>query len=400
MGRRVGQVLVAVGVTIAVVAAFALAASHGVRDTRSVRDAAPELLEMSSVRDAVADELGRAIAELYAPIVVRQETLAGAADRMVSNGYVVDDFQLALAEAHERWVEDGTHLEVQLDAAVATQTALTALRDVDPGVADAFPPDGIVRPAPVLLPIDTTLGRIADLDSAAPLALLGGLLCIVVGAAVDRRRSNTLKNLARGLCTAGLVALLAAFVLPLSLLRDLSPVVGVLGAVAGQHVPVLVGAAVVALVIGLSLHASADRIVAEVSRTVSRSARAKKAEAPVPSGAKLSRRGADKARSEAIDAFFTPPERQRAMAGDDAEGDEDEQGIGPGHGDLELPELVEAADGDAGDGDEPGDGDGAPRPPAPLTPEQERAEALAAERKEALERIDGTRSRYRTHLRR
>lgn len=405
MGRgRGGQLLVAAGVIVLVAASFAFMASRGVRDTDAFRDAAPDLLEISTVHDAVADELARAIGELYAPVELSEQTLAGAAERMVENGYVIDDFQAALEVAHRGWAEYAAPIEVQLDEAVATQTALTALRDVDPAAADDFPPGGVVTPGPVVLPIGTTLDRLVDLQSPALLAMAGGAVLALLGAVIDRQRNRTLKNLARGICTASLLAVLAAFVLPLGPLRDLSPVVGVLGAIAGQHTGLLVVVAVVMVVVGLSLHASADRIVSEVSRTV-RTVQTARETAPVRSGSRRTRR-AGKARNEAIDAFFGDGTARRDTTSE-APADEDEHDPLGDPDDLQLPVAAgaeepagEDPDGTPGPGEAGDDARGDADEPRPKTPEQERAEALAAERKEALERIDGTRSRYRTHLRR
>jgi hypothetical protein len=376
--RRRGQVVVTAGIVLAIVSSLAIAASRGVRDTDAVREAAPELLEMESVRSAVTTELARAIEELYGPGSLAAGTLAGASERMVSNGYVIDDFQSALGSAHRGWL-DGTPLVIQLDARVATQAAVTALRDVDAGAANAFPNGGIVQPQPVVLPIGDTMTQISDLSGLGILGGLVGLVLVGMGAVIDSDRARTLKSLARGLCAAAVLCLLAAFVLPLPVLRDLTDFVGLLGVVAGQNITVLVVVGLVLLLVGLSLHASADRIVAEVNRQMGR-ARTPREATPVASGTKMSRRGAVRHRSEAIDAFFSEAEPPAEIVlGDDGE-DEDST--------VDAPDDASPEDGEA------------PAAKAPLTPEEERAAALAAERKESLERIDGSRSGYRTHLKR
>jgi hypothetical protein len=376
VGRgRLGQVLVTVGVVLVLVSLLAVGVSRELRDTESVRGAAPEILEVTSVRTAVTDELGRAIEDLYAPRRIDAGTLAVATERIVSNGYVVDDFQRALDLAHRGWLY-GAPMVVELDAAVVTQASVTGLRDADVALAEAFPPGGIVHPAPILLPVHQSASWLVDVGVFGLIGALGGLVLVGFGAVADPARQRTLKTLARGLCTGGVMLILGALVLPLAALRDAHEVVAVLGALAGQRVAPLLVLAAALLFVGLSLHASADRLVSGVTRQIER-ARAPRDAKPVQSGAKVSRRGAGRRRSEAIDAFFGDPSTEpiRGEAARDEPWTDD--------GEL-VPTAVAEADGE----------------PVPLTPEEERTAALASERRESLERIDGTRGGYRTHLKR
>jgi hypothetical protein len=378
VGRgRLGQVLVTAGAVALLFALVAIGASHELRDTASVHDAAPELLQIDSVRTAVTAELGRAIQAMYAPLPIDAATLAVATERIVSNGYVVDDFQQALDRAHRAWLY-GAPMVVELDPAVVTQASVTGLRDADLDVAAAFPAGGVVRPGPIELPVNRSASSLGDLGMLALAGALISLVMIGFGAVLDPVRQRTMKTLARGMCVAGLVLVLGALVMPLPVVGDLHDLVAVLGALSAQKVASQLVLAGVFVFVGLSLHASADRLVAEVTRQVAR-ARAPRAAKPVRSGAKVSKRGTERRRSEAIDAFFGDSKA--------SEGKRPEQ-IVLEEGPDELLEPLPAG--------APSDTEGAEE----LTLEDERAAALAAERREALERIDGTRSRYRTHLKR
>lgn len=381
MGRgRVGQVLVTAGAVTLLVAVLVAGATRNVRDTAAVRDAAPDLLQIDSVRVRVTDELGRAIQDLYGPRSIDPSTLAVATERIVSNGYVVDDFERGLDLAHRGWLY-GAPMVVELDPAVVTQASVTGLRDADLELAGAFPPGGIVVPGPIELPVTRSASWFADLGTMALVVALLSLVVIGFGAVLDPVRQRTLKTLARGMCTAGVVLLMSALVLPIPALGRQHDAVAVLGALSAQHVTTQLVLAGICLFVGLSLHASADRIVTEVTKQVER-ARTPRATKPVRSGTKVSGRGAERRRSEAIDAFFAEPS---------SNGSSGSGAIVP-HDDADVDEEIELDD----------DASPVVRGPVsePLTPEQERAEALANERREALERIDGTRSRYRTHLKR
>ncbi|MFP3907935.1 MAG: hypothetical protein ACLFWR_12955, partial [Acidimicrobiales bacterium] len=345
-----------------------------VRTTRVVERAAPDLLEVPAVRSAVTAQFERSIQAAYASEPVPEDDLAVASERMAQNGYVVDDFEVALAEAHRGWL-DGGDLAVQLDPRTVTEAAERGLRDADVALADRFPRSALVEPEPVPSPWDLTAGSTAALLRVAVLAALAGFATFIAGAVLDPRRGRPLKALARAVVASGLLLVVGAVVLPLEALRSVDDRVAVLGAVLGtQLVPLLVIAALL-IFLGLSLHATAEQVVRSVRRTIRRSRRAVKQATPVPSGARPVRHRSARRREAAIDAFFD----QKADTIDARDADRDPED--------------ETEDGAVED-----EGADAEEPAVDLTPEERRARQLAAERREALERIDGTRGPNRTHL--
>ncbi|MDZ7677054.1 MAG: hypothetical protein U5K29_00720 [Acidimicrobiales bacterium] len=374
MGReRSGQLLVTLGLIVAVTAALVAGATAMVRSTPVVERAAPELLEVPAIRSAVTAEFERSIQAAYAPETVPADDLAVASERMAQNGYVVDDFEMALAEAHRGWLT-GDDLAVQLDPRIITQAAERGLRDADVALADRFPTSALVDPAPVPSPWDVTAGSTAALLRVAVLAVLAGFALFVAGAVLDPRTGSSLKALARAVVASGLLLVVGAVVLPLEVLRSIDARVAVLGAVLGtQLVPLLVIAALL-IFLGLSLHATADQVVRNVRRTIRRSRRAVKQATPVPSGARPVRHGSARRREAAIDAFFD--QTGNTIHARDPEDAEDRAEAVP-------------VEGEGADAEEHAED---------LTPEERRARQIAAERREALERIDGARGPNRTHL--
>jgi hypothetical protein len=377
VGRQRGaQLLASCGLILLVLSLATMGATVPVRNSDAVERSAPELLDIPSVHDQVADEFVRSIERLYAPQIVAPETLAVAAERMVANGYVVDDFQRALGVAHPQWL-DGADLLVVLDSTVVTEAALAGLRDADLAVADQYPPGRMVETEPIAMPWDVSAESVAGLARNAGLVALVSLVLVAAGGVLTNRRDRWVKAIARAVVAMGLLLGLSALVLPVAGLRSVDDRIAVIGALIGPMlVPLLILSAVI-LFIGFTLHAVADRLVASIERGFG-SQRQAKAAAPVRTGTRPTGRRAGRHREEAIDAFFEPtaPDGSESNAVIDARGVDDS----------------------ADDDESLRDAETEPEVATPMTPEQERAAALATERREALERIDGTRSGNRTHL--
>lgn len=397
MGReRWGQLLITLGLAALIGSLFAAGATRQIRDTDAVASATPELLEVESVRDAARAEFARAIQATYAPQDVPADTLSMATERMVQNGDIIDDVAQALEVAHQSWL-DGGDLVVELDARVVTQAAISGLRDADLDLANAFPAERLVEPEPIAVPWQATAASLRRAEVLALMVAAAGAVMVLVGAFIQSRRSWTLKSIARAATGAGVLVAVVAVVLPLSAVRSLNDVVSIVGALAEpMRVSMLIVAAMLVFA-GLWMRASADRVVATVERRLSKQAKRKKEATPVASGgAGHATRKGERHRTEAIDAFFdttpaAPSERPAVIDLDDLEfADEysDQQADKNAGGDVN----------DEGDEDVDAEADDEPVEAASKTPEQERAEAIATERREALERIDGTRTGNRTHL--
>jgi hypothetical protein len=146
------QLLVTVGLLLVVGAALVAGSAALVRSTSVVTNAAPDLLEVPAVRDAVRAEFTVAIQTAYGDEVVPAASLEMASERMARNGAVVDAFVESLNLAHLAWLYGGD-LAVDLDDRVATQAAMTGLRDADLALARAPStlPAGPPRPGGVSL---------------------------------------------------------------------------------------------------------------------------------------------------------------------------------------------------------------------------------------------------------
>lgn len=373
--ERLGRLLIAVGLIAAVVSVLVVGATFLVRDGDVVERAGPALLEVPEVRSAVTLEFEAQIAAVYAPEPLAPETLAVASERMASNGEVVDDFVRALGEAHGRWL-DGAPLQVDLEPRVVTEAAIAGLRDADLSLAERFPRSELLDPRPVPLAWDTTATWVRSLAGLGVVGILAGLAVAGVGAVTDPTRHRPVKAGARALVGAGLVIAVAALVLPLSALRSVDSGLAALGALLGTVTAPLLIVAAVLVFLGLWLHATADRLVRSVRRSIVSHKRETKEAAPVRTGAgQPARRRDTRRRQEAIDAFF-----DREVEVIDARDPEVR---------ADEPAEYEPADHDS---------DGETDEPAALSAEEERARAAAEERRAALERIDGTRGGYRTHL--
>lgn len=245
MGRhRMGQLLVSVGAIMVVLGLAGLGATSQVRNTAVVTEAAPDLLQIPSLRGPVTDELGRAIERAYAPRTIPAATLAFATERMARNGDVVDEFGRALAAAHVEW-KAGRPMVIELDARVLTDVAVISLRDADLDLANSFPDSAMVSTEPIVMPWDTTANNVAGSSRSA--AVFGGigLLVFGLGAALNPRRDRTIRTGARGLVGMGLLLAFAAVVLPLDAITQLNDRLAAFSALLGPAlVPMLVGAGI------------------------------------------------------------------------------------------------------------------------------------------------------------
>ena len=393
--RRSAQVLVASGLVLAVLCSLAATAFLLTRTTTVVSDAAPDLLQIPVVRAEVRAQFSAGIETAYQPVPVSEAVLDIATERMVDNGYVIDEFGVAFDSAHRAWL-DGGALAVSLDPTVVTRAAQTGLSDADPVFAAANPLPELVTPAPIPIPWDGSADSAETAMRVFGVLALGGLVMFAAGAIIEPRAGRPLKALARGVVAWGALVIVVGLI-PSGALVSLDDRLAAVAALVGPiRLPMLVVAAVV-LFCGLWLHGAADRIVAGVVRTVDSARHHSAAASPVRSGGRQLGRQSTRRRAAAIDAFFDADQPAKDNATDEA--DQTVDADDP-FGD-EVPIVIDARGGGEDDGgvEESDDvDDGAPPDrPAP-TPEQERAEALAAERREALERIDGTKGGYRTHL--
>jgi hypothetical protein len=378
VGReRVGQFLVSIGL-VALVASLAVAgATRRYLDSSSVDQAGRHLLEIPSVRNATADEFGRAIVELYAPRPVAADTLSMATARMVQNGDVVDEFERAAGVAHRGWLS-GAPLAVELEARVITEAARNSIRDADLPLANAFPSGQLVPIQRIEMPWDTSADTIRRLGRMAWLVALAGLVTFAVGAVLSPRRDRSIKFAARAAVSLGLVLAIAAGLLPRSFVRSIDDRLAVLGSLTAPQIGTLLVVAGFAVFIGFWLHATADRITRALDWRP-RDRRTARRAAPVKSGPVAPCRRSGAHRAEAIDAFFGESPPAVIDARDDAVA-------------LDGPdESAETTDDDESEDQPEGEA-------AELTPEEQRAAAAAADRRDALERIDGSKGRLRTHL--
>lgn len=358
------------------------------RDTDAVRQSASTMLEVPAVRDRVADELAREIEAVYAPRPVPSETATLAASRMLDNGAFVDEFERALGEMHEGWL-DGDAPLVVMDAQVLTAAAISGMRDADLELANAFPTPRLVEVAPVELPVTLTADDLGTASVLAWAALIVGGLLAGFGLRLDPHLPRALARLSGVLGIAAVVVALTAAAAAVPATAGLSMPVALGVATAVISTKTVPGLALAGILLVSSLLARAASI--RVGPVVVRRARRKAAKAdttPVKEGASPTGRNAGRHRAEALDAFFSEDEHQ----GTTPTGPDDDELVAMGFS-LRPEETEDRTDATHGD-DVDADGD------AELTPEQRRAVAAADDRRAALERIDGTKGRLRTHLRR
>ncbi len=392
MGReRWGRRLVALGLIAMIAALAAIGITRPLADTHSVQQASAELLDVDTWHEAVGTKLGAALDTAYPDLNLSPDERAFAVERMLVNGDLIDEVERAVEPAHQAWLAGGP-FELALDSRATTQAAIAGLRDANPGLVDRIPSETLVEVERITIPMTISASSVERYRMVATAVLIAGLVTVVLGSLAAPRRF-TLKLIARAAVVFGVLVAAAVLLLPWPEFNRLDPNLAVVGALLEPlRTPALVVAAL-ALFIGLWLHASADQLGDGAGQTGQGERRRRRDSTPARSGGPppAGTRKAERHRTEAIDAFFepseaVPSERVTVIDLDDLESDDEMPGDSSIDDDVEAsPALID---------DDTGDESAA----VELTPEQERAEALAAERREALERIDGSRSRYRTHL--
>lgn len=399
MGReRAGGLLLLVGLLAVAGSLLVLGLTRQVRSTSVVQSATADWIAVEEVHDAIASELIAALDHAYPTLAISDAEKQFAADRMLANGDLIDEIELAIDPAHRAWLA-GSEFALELDPRVVTGVAVAGIRDANPALIESLGSQNVVDPGLIALPTWVSATSVDNYQSSAQAGLGVGVLVVVVGLLLGFRHRRTWQRLARGMMGFGLLAAILVLVLSWSAVGQLDDRLTAVGAlVAPARIPWLVVAGI-AVIGGLSIHGRVDRLSGQRSRTQA-SPRPQRDAAPARSGATppATTRKAVRHRTEAIDAFFDPIEDERpapATVIDLADFDEDESGDYGLAGADDQPAKADSDDDADGPLEEPD-----PPTPRELTPEEQRAEALAAERREALERIDGTRSRYRTHLRR
>ena len=423
---RLGHLLVALGLVAVTASGLVLALIGVVRTTSVTTDASAELIEVDVVRAPIEAELARAAIAALPPGVLSDETAAAVAARMVRDSVVVDEIATASADAHALWIGSAQPVLI-LDPAVATPATVAALRDVDLDLARILSSQlgTPIAPAPIALPVTPTSSE--RVESAAWLARLGliiGLAVVAVGAALDQRRDRTVRSISTAMITFGLVLIAAPLLarLPDTQSWDWWSAFVVELVAAGVVPLVLCGLAGVGL--GTFLRAVSRQMEPAVVARIATRERDAVTPPPATTGAHVSRRRGRQVRQQAIDAFFgpegddddapadapqvaasspAPPVDEPAEVGDQVAprrgGSVDgfDRAVDAVHTAPEGPEgepATNTADpagtvvaGPATDAKSDDDGESG-----------EGADGVAADRREALERIDGQRSPLRTHL--
>ncbi len=402
---RLGRVLVALAAAVGAVAGLCLVGIGVVSSPSLASEAAPDLLAVPELVDPIEDTLALDLAAAAPGEALQPEVARAVAARTVRDSAVVDDIARAAADAQRQW-RRGDQPVLDLDARVLTPAALTALRDVDLDLARSIGEDLAVDPSPVVLPMTTDRAEtVDDVRTLARVVLVAALLALAAGAALDPRRDRTIRTASSVLLIFGGIVVAAPLLAGLPDLSSMSW--GTASLLAMTHaglVPLAIGG-VAALLLGAFLRAVAAQVAPLVEARIAARERAAVEPPPVSTGAQPARRSGRAVRQEAIDAFFAPAEvPEAAPGGGTASSDDDLTTTAPvaptvsplrGRGPTsdEFARVVDAVDSEphgpaAPDAIEDSDVDD----------DAEAAADAAAERREALERIDGRRSRLRTHL--
>lgn len=415
---RLGQLLVAGGLVVATVSALGLVFGAVASSTSVAVDAASRLVEVDVIREPIEAELARAVVTVLPPGAMSEETANAVAARMVRDAILVDAIADASGVSHEAW-EAGAEFVLILDPGVTTPAAIAALRDVDLGLARSIEDQVQVSAAPIALPITTTSAdRIDQVAGLSRLGLLLGLVATLSGAVLDRHRDRTIRAAAAALIVFGGVLIVAPL---LARIPDLTSwgwrSASIVAAVDAAVVPLVVGGAV-SVALGAFLRAVASQAAPTVSARIEQRERDAVTPPPAPTGAHSTRRRHRKVRQQGKDAFFGPE--------DDLFGPDDEASVEVAVADADEDAGAEPAPAHAESGTDATTSRPIPRPATGFdqavdavqaAPEGQRdtdveeaddvggeveeisdAEKAAAERREALERVDGGRSRLRTHL--
>ncbi|HSL57400.1 MAG TPA: hypothetical protein VK866_06125 [Acidimicrobiales bacterium] len=368
---------------LAAVALVVLGVTSAALDGAVTEGAVAELVRTEGVAEPLTDVLADAAAGLVAPATIDPSPAHRAAERALDDPDLVDVVGVALVDAHAAWV-DGDPLVVRLAPGPTTTPLIGGIRDIDADLARAVPDSRVARPAAATIDVPTA----SDVRRAHDLARLGlvvALLGMLGAVAVPGDRARALDRIGRVVLVLG--AGLAVVGLGTSLLGE----VGADGAggialtlVAADRAAWL-AAAGFAVVVGATAVLLGRHALPAVDRSLRRRARRRADDAPARTG--TVKRAAPAARQAAMDAFFDP---DATDAGPDDDGRADPSVDDPTGADTVA------------------DDDEVPRPrrPAPARASGDaetdaRAAAREADRRAALERIDGTSATpLRTHLRR
>jgi len=401
---RLGQLLVAFALVVLVASGLALVLGVVVGSTAVATDAASELIHVDVVRAPIEAELGRAVTAALPPGSISTETSSAVAARIIRDGAVVDEIAVASAASHDLW-SSGEATVLVLDPAVVTPAAVAALRDVDLDLARTVDSDLRVVPAAVPLPVTSTSSEhVERLASLGTFGMVVGLIALVGGALLDVRRDRTIRSISTALLVFGLVLgvtpLLAS--LPDTDSWGWSSAV-VVEMLAAALVPLVV-AGVASLALGAFLRAVASQLEPTITARIDTRAREAVTPPPAHTGAHVSKRKGKEVRQQAIDAFFGPEAEDNASTSDDDSSEVAEPAViaprstspsflrSTSDGFAQAIDAVDIDPGGEDETDEPTEGS------TDDTAGVDEALAAAAERREALERLDGQRSPLRTHL--
>lgn len=393
---RIGQTLAAAGAVALVAALVVVALSTTVLATSRARAATPDLLAIDAATTALVDAVAAEIPSLVPPGSVDGATAQAVAERMVRDSTFVEGSRDAVASAHAAW-RDGGALRLRIPSDVSSPAALAAFRDVDLGLARSLPSPLVLPPVEVEIDItDSTVPT--DLRSTGVVVAIAGALAVVVGSFLDPRTDRALRRAAGALALGAGVLALIAVVAPIVGIEGRGPALpAAVAMIAVTRTPLLLVAGAAALVAAFGW-ATANQVAPLVDRRERRRDRRRAGPPPAASGAQASRRRGRAVRQQAIDAFFDEDQAESSPeVSEPLEVGERETPLVAYRGDG-FDEAVAAVDADprggttersgpvtGSDADDEGAGD-------------ERANGAAADRREALERIDGARNRLRTHL--
>lgn len=392
---RLGQLLVATGSVAVVVALLVIGGTTLARSTSRVSSATEDLLAIEEVHDAIVDELAASLPTLFAPGRLTPDTAIVVAERIARDSSFVEGSRGWVADAHRRWLA-GEDPEPTIPSDVLVPVAIAALRDVDLALARDVPADATLVTAPVQLTIEPA-STVSSARNLGVLALIVGLALLAVGAVLDRRSDRVLRRAAAALLVLAGILAVAAVVIPLIDLTGQGPAVAGFAALIGvARTPMLAAAAASALLGGF-LRAWASQVAPLVDARERRRTRRLAGPAVAASGTQPHRwRRGRAVRQQAIDAFFeedgdeagSAPAAEPSVAS--APTDPPEQPLVAYRGDG-FDQAIAAVEADPRGGTTSVAG-------GEQDDDDEDAANAAADRREALERIDGARSRLRTHL--
>lgn len=362
-----------VAALVAAVSVVVLGVAGAALDGDTLDASVSEVVTTGAVHGPLTDVLADALADLVPPGALDPSAAGEAAERALDDPDLVDVVGVALADAHDAW-RAGAPAVVRIEPGPATAPLVGGLRDVDAQLAREVAPGTVARigPATIEVPAAADVARARDL---ARLGLAVALLGAVAAVAVPGDRPRTLVRIGRLLIGLGAGGAVVALLAPVA--RDLGADGAwgpMLALVAADRSTWWLGAGL-AVVAGLTAVTIGRHVVPAVARARRRRAERRSVDAPAPTG--RIRRAGPGAREAALDAFFAgppEPEPERDTTWRDDELVE------------EAPPFVTAeVETERAEADDP--------------EAQARAAAREADRRAAMERIDGTSSSpLRTHL--